>query len=79
MYHYYVRYTLINNGRPANGATEVVLEQKVSNMVDIETMKDSVLKNLKKVAPTKRERDAINRSNFTVIIDFYQLLRKDPD
>ena len=70
MYHYYVRFSSFlkaTNEKVGEGVVEIWLNQEISQFSHIEYVKKEILK--------KMEFD----NNYDILIDFYQLLRKDPD
>ena len=69
MYHYYVRYSVLNerSEKVGEGDAEVKMNQKISQFSHIEYMKEKILNKIG------------YNNNYAILIDFYQLLRKEPD
>ena len=72
MYHYYVRYSFYNeeNGKVGDGDIGIEMEHEISQMSDIWAIKKKILD------ICHQEKRVTVKS---VFIDFYALLRKDPD
>jgi len=65
MYHYYVRFTALKKGpQKIHGCEEIVREKPITSVEDISQIEKQI------------ESD-IEGEGFSVIIDFYSLLRKD--
>lgn len=70
MYHYYVRFSSFlkeTNEKVSEGCTEVALTREISQFSQIEDVKKGILEKV------------VCANNYDILIDFYQLLRKDPD
>ena len=71
MYHYYVRYSIILCGKTVGGGNmEITTKQEISEMSHIEEIEKVVLNEFKK---------SCNIDADGALIDFYALLKKDPD
>ncbi len=69
MYHYYVRYSGINNclRKKVDGSAEIILKEPIISVEQIKKVTEII----------KRGNDFKNEQNWDIFIDFYELLRKD--
>ena len=71
MYHYYVRFSIYSDHKKiGDGSTEIIKMVEISKMSHIEEIKEEILSRIKKLYNLKIDK---------IELDFYQLLRKDPD
>ena len=71
MYHYYVRYSIYNDGnRLGAGSIELIFEKEISQISDIVGAQEIISEKVNEKANVTAE---------DILIDFYTILRKDPD
>ena len=71
MYHYYVRFSIYKKRKKVGGCyCECIMAEAITHMSDISAIEN-------KIKTVLRSESDISFTN--VVIDFYHLLRKDPD